>query len=72
MFVVLFSKCKNTVRKSINRRARTREAVERSVLQIKKCYRGQKSIASDFSFRDTSQHILRLEKQKKRPKLINS
>ena len=72
MFVVPFSKCKNTVGKSINRRARIREAVERSVVQIRKCYRGQESIASDFSSRDTNQDILRLEKQKKRLKLMNS
>jgi hypothetical protein len=31
MFVVLFNKCKNIVKKSINGKARTREAVERSV-----------------------------------------
>ena len=40
MFVVLYSKCKNTVGKSINGRVRTREAVKRSAAQIKKCYRG--------------------------------
>jgi len=72
MFVVLFSKCENIVRKSIIGRARTREAVERSVVQIKKCHRGQESIASDFSSKVTNQDILRLEKQKKRPKPINS
>jgi hypothetical protein len=62
MFVVPFSKCKNIVRKSIIGRARTREAVKRSAVQIRKYYRGQESITSNFSFRVTNQDILRLEK----------
>ena len=54
IYIALYNKCKNTIRKSINRRATIREAVERSIVQIKKCYRGQESIASNFSFRDTN------------------
>ena len=54
MFVVPFSRCRNTVGKSINRRARTREADERSAAQTRKCHGGQESIASGFSFKDTS------------------
>jgi hypothetical protein len=47
----------------MNGRARTREAVERSIAtQTKKCYRGRELIASDFSSRDLSQDILRLGK----------
>jgi hypothetical protein len=72
IYVALYNKCRNTIRKSINGRVIIREAVERSVAQIRKCYRGQESIASDFSFRDTSQDISRLGKQKQRPKLMNS
>jgi hypothetical protein len=54
MFVVPFSKCKNTVRKSINRKARTREAIERSIAQTRKYYREQESITSGFSFKVTN------------------
>jgi hypothetical protein len=54
MFIVPFSKCKNTVRKSINGRARIREAIERSVAQTRKYYREQESIASGFSFKVTN------------------
>jgi hypothetical protein len=54
MFVVPFSKCKNTVRKSINGRARIREAIERSVAQTRKYYGEQESIASGFSFKVTN------------------
>jgi hypothetical protein len=73
MFVVPFSKCKNIVEKSINRRARTREAVERSIATQTRTYHGgQAFIASDFSSRDLSWNILRLEMQKQRPKSMNS
>jgi hypothetical protein len=54
MFVIPFSKCKNTVGKSINGRARTREAVERSVAQTRKYHGEQESIASGFSFKVTN------------------
>ena len=72
MFIVPFSKCKNTVEKSINRRVRTREAIERSVAQTRKYYREQESIASGFSFKVTNQDISRLEMQKQHPKPMNS
>jgi hypothetical protein len=72
MFVVPFSKCENTVGKSINGRARTREAVERNAAQTRKRHGGQESIASDFSFRDTSQDISRFKMQKQHPKPMNS
>jgi hypothetical protein len=38
--VVPYGKCENTIGKSINGRVIIREAVERSVAQIRKCYGG--------------------------------
>jgi len=65
IFVVPLRGCKNIVKKSINGRVKVREAVQRSAgTQTKQCHRGQESIASDFSFKDTSQDISRSEKQK--------
>jgi hypothetical protein len=53
MFVVLHRRCKSIVRKSIDRRARIREAVQKSIrIQTRTYYRKQKSIVSDFSSRD--------------------
>ena len=40
IYVVLYDKYKNTIRKSINGRAIIWEAVKRNAAQIKKCYRG--------------------------------
>ena len=55
MFVVLYSKCKSIVKKSISKRAIIKEDALKSVIaKLKKCYKRRKSIASDFSSRDPS------------------
>src|ERR1700684_1500802 len=73
IYVVTRMVYESIVGKSINGRARTREAVERSAAtQPKKCHGGQESSASDFSFRDTSQDISRSEKQKQGQKAAAS
>lgn len=52
MFVVPFSRYRNIVGKCMYRRAKTKEAVQRSVTtQTRKCYKGQEFIASGFSSR---------------------
>jgi hypothetical protein len=64
-FVVQYKVYKSIVKKSIDGRTRTREAVQRNAArQTKKCYRGQAFIASDFSSKDLNQDILRFKEQK--------
>jgi hypothetical protein len=65
IYVVTCIVYRSIVRKSIDGRARTREAVRRSAAtQPKKFYKGQESIASGFSLKDTNQGILRFKEQK--------
>jgi hypothetical protein len=65
IYVVLHKRCKSIVRKSIDRKAKVKETVQKSIaVQARMYHRGQEFIASDFSSKDPSQGILRFEMQK--------